>query len=715
MNEQEKVLASFLDAFEETKDCPRALYGIGINTKYILEHIEGYEILALMDQSNEGEIFFDLPVRSPEEVKGQVKEIVIITRFINLNVVYQRIKHLEEEGIVIKGPDGSVLSEIFSVENRDFSDFPYPKEEIFLEKIQGASVVSFDMFDTLVQRSVLEPEDIFALVEKKSGFVEFSCERIKAQKESLETLGEGRSFSQIYQVFQKNTGCTDEKRDELQKMELDTEFEYMMPRVSGVSAFQQCLEDGKQVFILSDMYLSGEILEKLLGHCGISGYTECIVSCDYGMTKQSGELFGVLKEKAKGKALVHIGDNLKADVLSAEEQGISAFHFMSYTQLLANSPFMDMLQKASSLADRLLLGDVFSHLLDSPFALTKYSGRLCLDGVDILAKTVVTPLVLRFLAWQAEVLEKERNPRIFYMARDGYLLHDIYEELRQMADYQHLPPSEYVLASRRGLILPNISTEEDILDLLAIDTVNDFEGVDRLIQERFAVEVCYPSHYPSMPPEEKKAWIMSALLSKKEEIFQNAQREKREYLRYLEQFDVKEDETIFVFDLATKGTVWSQFNKITENAHKGICFAWMNSLAPHEDMQSMFGQTMFYGAQKYFFFSSFMTIEAIFDSDDGQFLGLREGVPVFRNEPNKSPFFGELRESTKKQVFLLLEKEPLSFWNDCNLALIDLLYGCFRKEYSVVSKELQGLFIYEDAFAAKSENLFDLVGMEFLP
>lgn len=714
MKEEEIVLASFQEAFEETKDCPRALYGIGFHTKYILEQVEGYQILALMDQNNEGEIIYNLPVKSPKEVIGLVKEIVIITRFINLNVVYQRIKHLEAEGIVIKGPDGALLSEIFSTDKTDYSKFPYPKEEVFLEKLKEASVVSFDMFDTLVQRKVLEPEDIFALVEKKSGFEGFALERIKAQKESLASLGEGRSFSDIYDFFQKNTGCDEETRDKLQALEFETELSSIIPRKSGVNALNHCVQQGKQVFILSDMYLSQHYLEQILTNCGISGYADCIVSCDYGKTKQTGELFTVLKEKAKDENIFHIGDNLKADVLNAEEYGISSFHFMSYTQLLANSPFMNLLQNATSLADHLLLAHIFSQLFDSPFVLTAHSGRLFVEDVASLSKLCLMPLILKFFAWQYEVLKEENSPRVFYMARDGYLLHEIHQILKEYPQYSAFPKSEYVLASRRGLILPNVDSEEALLDLLSIDAIHNLDLIGDWIWQRFSFTLTFPFEYETLSTVEKKQWVVEALLKEKDEIFQIAQKEKKEYQSYLQQFQIKEEETIFVFDLATRGTIRNHFNKISKGAHKGLCFATINDTNDDKEMFSMLGATQFYGSQKFFFFSSFMIFETFLASDDGQFICFEDGTPLFLHDKENSPLFPLLRTELKEQVLSLAEEETLTTWNDCHLELVDLLCGCLHQDYCIFSQALKRLFTHEDGLSAKVVNLFDFVDMEFL-
>ena len=52
-------------------------------------------------------------------------------------------------------------------------------EEFILHKYKN---ISFDIFDTLIERDVSDPLDIFALVEKETGEPNFRIKRIQAEK-----------------------------------------------------------------------------------------------------------------------------------------------------------------------------------------------------------------------------------------------------------------------------------------------------------------------------------------------------------------------------------------------------------------------------------------------------------------------------------------------------------------------------------------------------
>lgn len=53
--------------------------------------------------------------------------------------------------------------------------------EELIKKVSPYDFVSFDIFDTLLKRDVPSPEDVFSIVEKKTGQIGFAHERIHAE------------------------------------------------------------------------------------------------------------------------------------------------------------------------------------------------------------------------------------------------------------------------------------------------------------------------------------------------------------------------------------------------------------------------------------------------------------------------------------------------------------------------------------------------------
>lgn len=102
---------------------------------------------------------------------------------------------------------------------------PYWRRSLdaMLDSIMRHDVVSFDIFDTLILRKVMLPQDIFRLVEEKvksDVSFDFYNERLKAAAEQDDPY---YTIVDVYDRLRDNTGITGEQRDELLQIEIDTE------------------------------------------------------------------------------------------------------------------------------------------------------------------------------------------------------------------------------------------------------------------------------------------------------------------------------------------------------------------------------------------------------------------------------------------------------------------------------------------------------------
>ena len=110
--EQKAVIRAFEQGFSDKKDQNIILYGVGINTKAVLEGTSGFSFIGLMDASSEGQEKYGLPVYSAKEVTRMHNKplIVIIARQSVVNIIYKRIAWLhDEKGIEIYDFEGRLL------------------------------------------------------------------------------------------------------------------------------------------------------------------------------------------------------------------------------------------------------------------------------------------------------------------------------------------------------------------------------------------------------------------------------------------------------------------------------------------------------------------------------------------------------------------------------------------------------------------------------
>jgi predicted HAD superfamily hydrolase len=106
------------------------------------------------------------------------------------------------------------------------------------------TVSSFDIFDTLLARTVINPIDIFDIVERTFPYNNFKQLRIDAQNRSKPTIED------IYLQFKLLTGESDEQIKRLRTFELKkTEMENTIPIMSNI------LKINNGDIFVSDMYL----------------------------------------------------------------------------------------------------------------------------------------------------------------------------------------------------------------------------------------------------------------------------------------------------------------------------------------------------------------------------------------------------------------------------------------------------------------------------
>lgn len=192
-----------------------------------------------------------------------------------------------------------------------------------IRKLSKYDVVSFDIFDTLIFRTVDTPADVFGVVGNKIGDDDFKNKRINAEEEARNnTVCREPNINEIYAyLFIENT-------DIAMASELDVEQQVCVCNPYMLDIVDALLQRGKEIIIVSDMYLPSMFLRKILERCGYNGFSNVFVSNEYRASKYSGELYRQLsRDYLKGKKVVHIGDNMHSDYLMALENGWKALHY----------------------------------------------------------------------------------------------------------------------------------------------------------------------------------------------------------------------------------------------------------------------------------------------------------------------------------------------------------------------------------------------------
>ena len=150
-------------------------------------------------------------------------------------------------------------------------------EKKLRQMIDGARVVSFDVFDTLLFRITAWPEAIFALMGQKIGMADFEPFRRKKQQEISETLaraGEAphADLDQIYAYIAQQDRSRDWEK--VKELELEMERDAAFRNEEIYRWYRYALEQGKRVIATSDMYLNGRQIRAMIEACGYTDVAE---------------------------------------------------------------------------------------------------------------------------------------------------------------------------------------------------------------------------------------------------------------------------------------------------------------------------------------------------------------------------------------------------------------------------------------------------------
>lgn len=202
-----------------------------------------------------------------------------------------------------------------------------------LEVIEGsgAETVSFDLFDTLVYRTLARPEDLFllqgqALIEAGL-FSGMANEWQRLRKEAEAELGlsihpREVELAQIYErlVVEGALNGTEIATAAMAK-ELELEADVIRAHPEVPNLISSIRKSGREVIVSTDTYLPEDFIRSTLMNVGIE-VDGVVCSSATGKTKRSGETFLAMREDFP--RAIHFGDNHHADVRKARSAGVSA-------------------------------------------------------------------------------------------------------------------------------------------------------------------------------------------------------------------------------------------------------------------------------------------------------------------------------------------------------------------------------------------------------
>lgn len=433
------------------------------------------------------------------------------------------------------------------------------------KKLLLADAISFDFFDTLYIRPLLNPEDVFDIIGQRFGIDNFRALRRAAQTEAFRRMHQvGRkeiTLDGIYACFDKRILPS----EELMQAEYDLELSLVKPNTELIEIFRNVVESGKPVVMTSDMYLPTKFFEEAFQQHDLPP-VPIYVSADRNATKRDhGELFLILASELAlpPERILHIGDNADSDIKQAKAKGFATFHYKEW-----HCPPQQLSQP--TLEASLALG-----------LIRKYRKEIPQNSSSELGFLYGGPAAVGYLEWISAQAKKDKIDHILFLARDGYVLDGIAKKLNNF----ELPQFSYFLGSRVAFTLAamNASNFLKFLPFLlsGSEGLSPSELLERIGVNPPADEVMEDLQLGrnTIIKNIDVFHLQSFLYSYRWEILKICRRNRRALFIYLKQLGIKPGMRVALVDVGWNGTTQDAFELAIQNMIELDVFGYYFCLA----------------------------------------------------------------------------------------------------------------------------------------
>ncbi len=355
----------------------------------------------------------------------------------------------------------------------------YGTEELAepIQEVQDSNslkLYSFDIFDTLITRKTAQPIGIFWEIESKlkknkeyqsinpyliSNFKNIrqtTENHIRDYNRSLYDVYDIK-FEDIYNEIAKNYSLSNEQKEILMQLEINTELENFVPIKSNIEKIKELVYNQKKVVLISDMYHSSETIRLfLLKFDNIFSNIPIFVSSEENLTKSSKKLFEKLHKKfnIKYSEWEHYGDNRFSDYEIPLSLGIKANRF-EYPEL--------------QLHEKILLENNIGNIeLQKVIGVSKLTRLFKNKNVyEDFGSNFIAPILISYCNFILDYSKRHNINTLYFIARDGYILKAITDHIINMKNMEI--KTKYIYGSRLAWQLPCFASRKiDIKDLLYV-------------------------------------------------------------------------------------------------------------------------------------------------------------------------------------------------------------------------------------------------------
>ena len=495
----------YLNIKEKYKECPQLIFWNNQNDIYeIFNQIE----LAIIDYSS---IFYDLLAHGVQKFVRYIFDYENGSGLRDFVFDYKQMtcgKICENFEELLQSFSGSIESNSEEIERIKKLFWSYSDDSSMERIINTAlefepdkskvlpTLYSFDIFDTLIGRTTLEPQGVFRYIQlrmsEKGGYpvyvVNNFCKiRRWAEANQREFYRKSKllrkserteiTFDLIYERIQELYGLTDEQIEELKDWELECEYQTSIPYQDNIEKVKELLKQGETVVLISDMYLPETFIKKLLKKADpVLETIPLFLSSEYGSQKTTKRLFLDVYHAVDyhfGK-WIHYGDNPKADGKIPRSLAIETVNH----QIPKFNAYEKALTQFINTYDAWQISALFARFREEHA-----------ESAEIFGYCYASLYFVPYVSWSINHALDHGIQTLYFISRDGHHLKRIADAI---IEKKQLPiKTKYIYGSRKAWRIPSQIQEIDeeffseFGNFTGINTYEEFLEASALTEEEF--------------------------------------------------------------------------------------------------------------------------------------------------------------------------------------------------------------------------------------
>ncbi len=505
-------------------------------------------------------------------------------------------------------------------------------------------IYSFDIFDTLVMRSTANPDGIFMLMQNQLYNIEkFKCLPSFLTENFVQIRKESEAFAvknalicngffdctieDIYRRIQVNYDLSDEICSNLIALEIEIESKNLFPIKENMDKIKSLYEKGEKVILISDMYLTKDILRKFLSKFdNLFNEIEIYVSSDTKKRKSNGSIYRYLKEKYHDVQFIHCGDNKFSDFIQAKW---NKFDSVLYKPKPLKSYEKYILDNCNS--------NLYSELTTGISKCIRENSQN--TYVFDFGFSFSAPLLFSYVNWVIEQALFRNFKNLYFILRDGYVLKliaDIIIKKRNLDIKTH-----YFYSSRQA----SRFADEDNINEYIDNIFSEFSKSLSLsfLSYRFVIELTQLVEFSNVKDvnhtlsSKERNQLKQILLNSskfKELIILNHKQKKNLFIEYIKQeTDLSSGDFAFV-ELNGSGRTQDNLAHLISNIHGEPVYTFYYNLQSDSKYKDNSKKIAFLSYDSVYI----LVLELLCRSDFGQTVGYKKEndriVPVLEYEKN---------------------------------------------------------------------------------